>query len=33
MQELSEKEGVKVKNDKVVNFKEVFWDPQTELSL
>ncbi len=33
MQELLEKEGVKVKNDKVVNFKEVFWDPQTELSL
>ena len=33
MQELLEKEGVKVKNDKVVNFKELFWDPQTELSL
>ena len=31
MQELLEKEGIKVKNDKVVNFKEVFWDPQKEL--
>ncbi|MFZ9263077.1 MAG: MGMT family protein [Chitinophagaceae bacterium] len=31
MQELLEKEGVKVKNDKVVNFKEIFWDPQKEL--
>ncbi len=31
MQELLEKDGVKVKNDKVVNFKEVFWDPQKEL--
>jgi methylated-DNA-protein-cysteine methyltransferase related protein len=31
MQELLEKEGVKVKNDKVVNFKEVFWDPNVEL--
>ena len=33
MQELLEKEGVQVKNDKVVNFKEIFWDPNTELSL
>jgi methylated-DNA-protein-cysteine methyltransferase related protein len=31
MQELLAKEGVKVKNDKVVNFKEVFWDPNVEL--
>ena len=31
MQALLEKEGVKVKNDKVVNFKEIFWDPQKEL--
>ena len=31
MQELLEKEGINVKNDKVVNFKEVFWDPQKEL--
>lgn len=27
MQELLEKEGVKVKNDCVVDFKKVFWDP------
>jgi methylated-DNA-protein-cysteine methyltransferase-like protein len=33
MQELLEKEGVKVMNDKVVNFKEIFWDPQKELDL
>lgn len=33
MQELLEKEGIKVKNDKVVNFKEVFWDPNKELEI
>ena len=33
MQELLEKEGVKIKNDKVVNFKEIFWDPNEELKL
>ena len=33
MQELLEKEGIQVKNDKVVNFKEVFWDPLKELDL
>ena len=27
MQELLEKEGVKVKNDQVVDFKKLFWDP------
>ncbi|UTW64434.1 MGMT family protein [bacterium SCSIO 12741] len=31
MQELLEMEGVEVKEDKVVNFKELFWDPQVEL--
>jgi methylated-DNA-protein-cysteine methyltransferase-like protein len=31
MVELLEKEGVKVKNDKVQNFKAHFWDPLTEL--
>jgi methylated-DNA-protein-cysteine methyltransferase-like protein len=30
---LLEREGVQVKNDKVVNFKEVFWDPNKELEL
>jgi methylated-DNA-protein-cysteine methyltransferase-like protein len=33
MQELLEKEGIIVKNDQIVNFKEVFWDPNIELSL
>ncbi|HKC68465.1 MAG TPA: MGMT family protein [Bacteroidia bacterium] len=31
MQELLEKEKVKVQNDKVVNFEKLFWDPQKEL--
>lgn len=31
MQELLEKEGVKVKKDMVVDFKKLFWDPATEL--
>jgi methylated-DNA-protein-cysteine methyltransferase related protein len=31
MQELLEKEGVAVKDDKVVRFKEIFWDPMKEL--
>lgn len=33
MQELLEKEGVQVKNDKVQNFKNHFWDPGEELKL
>ncbi|MGD1957691.1 MAG: MGMT family protein [Fulvivirga sp.] len=33
MQELLEAEGVEVKNDKVVNFKELFWDPSDHLQL
>ncbi|HEY9047450.1 MAG TPA: MGMT family protein [Ohtaekwangia sp.] len=33
MQKLLEKEGVKVVNDKIVGFNEVFWDPLTELTL
>ena len=28
---LLEKEGVEVKNDKVVNFRKLFWDPSNEL--
>lgn len=32
MQELLEKEGTKVKNDTVVDFKKKFWDPAEELS-
>ncbi|PJA06413.1 MAG: cysteine methyltransferase [Flavobacteriales bacterium CG_4_10_14_0_2_um_filter_32_8] len=27
------KEGIKVKNDQIIDFKKVFWDPTTELSL
>jgi methylated-DNA-protein-cysteine methyltransferase-like protein len=33
MQRLLEKEGVKVKKDKVVNFEKLFWDPMKELEL
>ena len=33
MQKLLEEEGVQVKNDRVVNFKSLFWDPQKELSI
>ena len=31
MQRLLEKEGILVKNDKVVSFKNIFWNPKTEL--
>lgn len=31
MQELLEKEGVAVKNNKVVEFRKLFWDPAKEL--
>lgn len=31
MQELLEKDGVKVKNDTVVDFEKRFWDPAIEL--
>lgn len=31
MQELLEAEGVKVKDDKVINLKEVYWEPLKEL--
>ena len=31
MQQLLEKEGVTVKDDKVVNFAKLFWDPAKEL--
>jgi len=33
MQQLLEKEGVKVKKDQVVDFKKLFWDPMQELEL
>jgi methylated-DNA-protein-cysteine methyltransferase related protein len=31
MQELLEKEGIKVKDDQVVEFKKLFWDPAKEI--
>ncbi len=31
MQELLEKEGIKIENDHVADFKKVFWDPASEL--
>ncbi|MFL2639672.1 MAG: MGMT family protein [Flavobacteriaceae bacterium] len=31
MKELLEEEGIKVKNDKIINFKKFFWDPSKEL--
>ncbi|HAN65179.1 MAG TPA: cysteine methyltransferase [Chitinophagaceae bacterium] len=33
MEEKLRKEGIEVKNDTVVNFKEKFWDPAIELSI
>jgi methylated-DNA-protein-cysteine methyltransferase related protein len=33
MQELLEKEKIKVKNNAVVDFKKLFWDPAVELKL
>lgn len=32
MQELLEREGVSVKDDKVQDFKDLFWDPQSNIS-
>ncbi len=31
MEQLLKKEGIEVKDDKVVNFSKVFWDPVKEL--
>jgi methylated-DNA-protein-cysteine methyltransferase-like protein len=31
MQQLLESEGIQVINDRVLRFKELFWDPSTEL--
>ncbi|MBK8847962.1 MAG: MGMT family protein [Bacteroidetes bacterium] len=33
MQRRLEKEGIKVKNDQVIDFKKIFWDPMIELTL
>ena len=32
MQNLLESEGVKIQNDRVLNFKKVVWDPSKELN-
>lgn len=31
MQELLESEGIKILDDKIVNFKKYYWDPRKEL--
>jgi len=31
MEILLKKEGIEVKNDKIINFKSIFWDPNIEL--
>jgi methylated-DNA-protein-cysteine methyltransferase-like protein len=33
MEEALKKEGIEVVEDKIINFKEVFWDPNEELSI
>ncbi len=33
MEQLLQKEGIKVKDDKVVDFDALFWDPMTELAM
>lgn len=33
MQELLEKEKIKIKNDTILDFEKIFWDPAKELSL
>ena len=33
MQELLEKEGIKIKDDQVIDFEKLFWDPLSELAL
>ena len=33
MEERLNAEGIKVENDTIINFKEVYWDPSIELSL
>jgi methylated-DNA-protein-cysteine methyltransferase related protein len=33
MEELLKKEGIKVKNDTIVDFEKIFWDPVSELEL
>jgi methylated-DNA-protein-cysteine methyltransferase-like protein len=32
MEELLENEGIRIKNNKIINFRECFWDPSEELN-
>ena len=32
MEQMLQREGVEVKDDKVVNFKKIFWNPMDEIS-
>ncbi len=32
MEELLQKEGIQVENDKIVDFSKIFWDPNIELA-
>lgn len=33
METLLKKEGIEIKNDQIINFSNLFWDPTIELSL
>jgi methylated-DNA-protein-cysteine methyltransferase related protein len=33
MEALLKKEGIEIKNDQIINFKKVFWDPNIELDI
>jgi methylated-DNA-protein-cysteine methyltransferase-like protein len=33
MQQLLESEGIRVEDDRVVDFKKLFWDPSKELNI
>ena len=33
MQHLLEKEGIEIKNDKIIDFKKYYWDPMVELAM
>jgi methylated-DNA-protein-cysteine methyltransferase related protein len=33
MQQLLESEGIIIENDKIINFKKIFWEPEKELNI
>ena len=33
MEQLLRSEGIRVKNDKIVNFEKVFWEPKKEMNI